>query len=65
MRQVGHARALLKRGCNVLQVISKEQPKGITGADMCAFVDRCLLLYLLCSVLYLCLVCVPWVTGSF
>jgi hypothetical protein len=38
MRQVGHARELLQRGCNVLSVISKEQPReGILGIDMCAF----------------------------
>ena len=39
-RQVGQARALLKRGCNVLQIASKDQPKGISPAAMLAFVGR-------------------------
>ena len=40
IREVGHARALLKRGANVLQLVSKEQPKGVSAASMVAYMAR-------------------------
>ena len=40
LREVGQARALLKRGANVLQLISKDQPKGVSAASMVAYLAR-------------------------
>ena len=40
LREVGQARALLKRGANVLQLISKDQPKGVSAASMVTYLAR-------------------------
>ena len=40
LREVGQARALLKRGANVLQLVSKDQPKGVSAASMVAYLAR-------------------------